>query len=297
MEYLGLTLNSSILRTLCAVGFNKLIKMLRLSSCLLLFLTTCRGQVVPPYGSTAGTFIPPTAPSTFPTAVTPTIPPTVPGVNPFNPRPFLPAGYNNQINPYNNPYRTPNPIAGPAIPILTYSNDHVGDGTYSFSFTTADGKQAQESGYLKDAYIDNAGEPQGTQVVQGSYAYIAPDGTPIQVSYVADENGFRPTGVHIPADGKGLPPPPIIDGKRVVDPFNQYRADPYRTDPYNAANRYNPYNRLAGARPFDPRYQTPFNNRYNPVNPLINPLNNPYRPAPTYGPANNAINGEAPKKV
>lgn len=27
------------------------------------------------------------------------------------------------------------------------------------------------------------------QVVQGSYAYISPDGTPIQVSYVADENG------------------------------------------------------------------------------------------------------------
>lgn len=35
---------------------------------------------------------------------------------------------------------------------------------YYFSFTTADGKQVQESGYLKDAYIDNAGEPQGTQV-------------------------------------------------------------------------------------------------------------------------------------
>lgn len=33
-----------------------------------------------------------------------------------------------------------------------------------FSFSTADGKQAQESGYLKDAYIDDTGNPQGTQV-------------------------------------------------------------------------------------------------------------------------------------
>lgn len=33
-----------------------------------------------------------------------------------------------------------------------------------FSFSTADGKQAQETGYLKDAYVNDAGETQVTQV-------------------------------------------------------------------------------------------------------------------------------------
>lgn len=29
------------------------------------------------------------------------------------------------------------------------------------------------------------------QVVQGSYAYVSPEGTPIQVTYIADENGKK----------------------------------------------------------------------------------------------------------
>ncbi|NEU36398.1 chitin-binding domain-containing protein, partial [bacterium LRH843] len=34
--------------------------------------------------------------------------------------------------------------------------------------------------------------------VHGSYSYTAPDGTPITVNWVADENGFRAEGAHIP---------------------------------------------------------------------------------------------------
>ncbi|XP_049866249.1 uncharacterized protein LOC126366948 [Pectinophora gossypiella] len=263
--------------------------MLRLLSCVLLYLSLTSGQVVP-YGPTTAPFAP-----NIPTAIAPTVPPVIPAAGPFpfgpTPRPIVP-GYNGYNNGYYNRF---NPAAGPAIPILTYSNDHVGDGTYSFSFSTADGKQAQESGYLKDAYIDNAGEPQGTQVVQGSYAYVAPDGTPIQVSYVADENGFRPSGVHIPADGKAIPPVlPIVDGRKdkLLDPFNRF--DPYnRYDPYSTAYRNRFYNNGVVNRLNDPRY--PYNPaRYNPLNPLnpLNPINplNPYRPIPPvpYGPNNTA---------
>lgn len=36
-------------------------------------------------------------------------------------------------------------------------------------------------------------------VADGKFAYKAPDGTDIAVSYTADENGYRPEGAHIPA--------------------------------------------------------------------------------------------------
>ncbi|CAF4777762.1 unnamed protein product [Pieris macdunnoughi] len=178
------------------------------------------------------------------------------------------SGYNGYRSPYN--------AASPNVPIISYSNNRGPDGSYAYSFATADGKQAQESGFLKDAYIDNTGSPQGTQVVEGSYAYTSPEGTPIQVSYVADENGFRPAGVHIPADGKGVAPALLGNGvapgllgngyNNIYDPrhnrFNNY--DPR----YNGFNKYqNPYNynQYNPARPFDARY--------NPYNPYRNVKN------------------------
>ncbi|CAK1553598.1 unnamed protein product [Leptosia nina] len=197
--------------------------------------------------------------SPLPAVVAPVVPPVaaaIPGlVSPVNAFPFAngrnPAypGYNGYKSPYYNP-------ASATAPITSYSNNRGVDGSYSYSFTTGDGKQAQESGFLKDAYIDNTGSPQGTQVVEGSYAYTSPEGTPIQVNYVADENGFRPSGVHIPADGKGAAPA-LLDGinRNVYDPrYNAYTPINYRNPLYN---QYSP------ARAFDPRF-----NPYNPYHAL-----------------------------
>lgn len=67
------------------------------------------------------------------------------------------------------------------------------------SFETGNSIVAEEQGELK-----NAGNPETeAEEVHGSYQYIADDGTQIQVSYIANENGFQPQGDHLPT------PPPI----------------------------------------------------------------------------------------
>ncbi|KAH8379818.1 hypothetical protein KR009_007374, partial [Drosophila setifemur] len=63
------------------------------------------------------------------------------------------------------------------------------EGNYKFAFETSNGIQQQE-----------AGNGNG---VSGSSSFITPEGIPITLTYVADENGFQPQGDHLPT------PPPI----------------------------------------------------------------------------------------
>ncbi|XP_059489796.1 endocuticle structural glycoprotein ABD-4-like [Neocloeon triangulifer] len=87
--------------------------------------------------------------------------------------------------------------------ILKYDNEGVNfDGSYQFGYETANGISASENGYNKPIQSTDP-ENQNAQVAEGQYSYTAPDGQVITVNYVADENGFRPTGNHLPT------PPPI----------------------------------------------------------------------------------------
>lgn len=86
----------------------------------------------------------------------------------------------------------------PPIAILSYENVNNGDGSYRFSYETENGIKAQEQGEVK-----NKGSENEIQSVSGSYSYTAPDGQVITVTYIADENGFQPSGDHLPT------PPPI----------------------------------------------------------------------------------------
>jgi hypothetical protein len=38
--------------------------------------------------------------------------------------------------------------------------------------------------------------------VKGSFQYVAADGETYKVNFVADENGYRPEGAHIPVPAK-----------------------------------------------------------------------------------------------
>ncbi|XP_062547383.1 endocuticle structural glycoprotein ABD-4-like [Armigeres subalbatus] len=75
------------------------------------------------------------------------------------------------------------------------------DGSYQYSYETANGIRGQEQGTLKRA---NSPDTSDVIVAQGSITYTAPDGQVISLSYAADdENGFQPQGDHLPT------PPPI----------------------------------------------------------------------------------------
>ncbi|KAF5299955.1 hypothetical protein FQA39_LY11328 [Lamprigera yunnana] len=128
--------------------------------------------------------------------------------DPYHAHPY--AAYNRQVNPnYYNPSNVYNPYSrnagyyqhpqqhyyphAPAVPAVAETREFRPDGSYQFSYATADGQQVQAEGFLKAAAPGVE-----TPVVHGSYSYTAPDGTPVSVNYVADEFGFRAQGPQIP---------------------------------------------------------------------------------------------------
>ncbi|XP_014259568.1 endocuticle structural glycoprotein ABD-5-like [Cimex lectularius] len=87
------------------------------------------------------------------------------------------------------------------VPVPFISRSEVRDdyGQYSLSYRTADGIGVSEQGVLKPN-----SEGKYVLVKQGTYTYLSPDGTPVTLNYVADENGFQPSGKHLP---KSVPLP------------------------------------------------------------------------------------------
>ncbi|XP_059083851.1 uncharacterized protein LOC131881099 [Tigriopus californicus] len=68
------------------------------------------------------------------------------------------------------------------------------DGSYTFSYSTNDGTNRDESGLPK---------ANGGHVQSGGWSYISPEGRTISLQFEADENGYRPIGDHLPT------PPPL----------------------------------------------------------------------------------------
>lgn len=80
------------------------------------------------------------------------------------------------------------------------SESVVNPDSFQYEYETSNGIAANEAGQLKQFT-----EEESAIVSQGAFRYTAPDGTPISVQYVADENGYHPTGDHLPVS------PPIPD--------------------------------------------------------------------------------------
>ncbi|GBP80372.1 hypothetical protein EVAR_62275_1 [Eumeta japonica] len=83
------------------------------------------------------------------------------------------------------------------VKILRYENDQKPDGSYNLAVETDDGSARQEEGTVKEV-VDEENKPHAVVVVRGSYKFLAPDGTPVEITYTADENGFQAQGEAIP---------------------------------------------------------------------------------------------------
>lgn len=85
------------------------------------------------------------------------------------------------------------------------------------SYETENGITAQEEGSIK-----NRGLQDEAAIVQGVFSYTSPEGYPIKVTYIADENGFRAEGAHLPT------PPPIPEA--ILRSLEYNRAHPEEDD-------------------------------------------------------------------
>lgn len=83
-------------------------------------------------------------------------------------------------------------------------NSPVNSGAYDYSYETENGIKQEAVGTMKK-YGDSE-----VLVMRGSYSYVGPDGLTYEVNWVADENGYRASGAHLP--------------KAVEIPFPEQRA-------------------------------------------------------------------------
>ncbi|KAK0174861.1 hypothetical protein PV327_010582 [Microctonus hyperodae] len=110
---------------------------------------------------------------------------------------------------------------GRRFAILRQTQNQDIDGSYAYSYDTENGISVAEQGVPKGV-VGVGGQ---AEVVRGQYSYTSPDGTPILVTYTADENGFQASGAHLPT-----PPPIPIAIQRALA---HNAAHPEEEEPYN----------------------------------------------------------------
>ncbi|VVC93593.1 flexible cuticle protein 12-like [Leptidea sinapis] len=84
------------------------------------------------------------------------------------------------------------PVDNKDAVITKQTFNNIGVDGHQYSYETSDGKSEVQEGSFK-----NVG-PEQVYEVRGSFSYPGPDGVFYTVNYVANENGFQPSGEHIP---------------------------------------------------------------------------------------------------
>uniref|UniRef100_A0A336LN18 CSON013508 protein n=1 Tax=Culicoides sonorensis TaxID=179676 RepID=A0A336LN18_CULSO len=77
--------------------------------------------------------------------------------------------------------------ARPIIRIVRMKSISDIDGNYNYMYESENGIRMQEQGFVKQGEK----KEDHINVAQGSYSYTSPEGMPITVNYIADENGFQ----------------------------------------------------------------------------------------------------------
>eukprot|EP00094_Tigriopus_californicus_P003851 TCALIF_03706-PB protein Name:"Similar to Endocuticle structural glycoprotein SgAbd-2 (Schistocerca gregaria)" AED:0.08 eAED:0.03 QI:160/1/0.33/1/1/1/3/0/227 len=96
--------------------------------------------------------------------------------------------------------RTPRQGKQVSIPgAVVRSNAPNANGEYDFQYQTDDGVNRQEQGQT----IQNGAED--INEITGQVSWTSPEGELVTLNYVANENGYQPTGSHVPVDNQELP--------------------------------------------------------------------------------------------
>ncbi|XP_054000906.1 endocuticle structural glycoprotein SgAbd-2-like [Hylaeus anthracinus] len=107
------------------------------------------------------------------------------------------------------------------IPIVSQSQDISPDGSFSTKWESGNGISFQEEGFLK-----NAGQKDAeAEEVRGSASWTAPDGTKLNLGWVANENGATFQGAHLPT-----PPPPQPVPVLIQRALDWIAAHPYKEE-------------------------------------------------------------------
>ncbi|XP_049873318.1 larval cuticle protein LCP-14-like [Pectinophora gossypiella] len=91
------------------------------------------------------------------------------------------------------------------------------EGSFNYVAEGSNGILSQAS-----AVVKQVGKDEVALEVQGSNQYISPDGQTIQLSYVANENGYQPQGAHLPT-----PPAPEPIPDYILRSIEYIKAHPY----------------------------------------------------------------------